>query len=98
MIKLRTSCSSYCYPKTKTNMLVVDPRSSGNFQCLECGQHLALKSLVMIVKRMKVLRWTTALGPTDSGQYRFNHLLAQDQKRYERADTGPTHSIAPRFA
>jgi hypothetical protein len=35
---------------------------------------------------VKVLRRTTALGSTHSGQYRFDHLLAKDQQRRERAD------------
>ena len=53
-------------------------RSSGNFQGLECSQHLTLKFLVMDVERMNVLGRTTALGPKDSGQDRFDHLRAQD--------------------
>jgi|SRR6516164_3674376 len=53
-------------------------RLSGNFQRLECGQHLALKLLVMGIERMKILGWTTTLRPTYSGQYWFDHLLAQD--------------------
>src|SRR5881227_4330911 len=63
-------------------------RSSGNFKCSQCGQHLDFKFLVMDIERIKVLRWTTALRPTDSGQYRFDHLLAQDQQCRQRADAG----------
>jgi hypothetical protein len=32
----------------------------------------------VLIQRMNILR-TTALRPTDSGQYRLDHLLAQDQ-------------------
>src|SRR5678815_505024 len=53
-------------------------RSSGEFQGSECGEHLALKVLVMDIQRMKVLGRTTAFGSTDPGQYRFYDLLAQD--------------------
>src|SRR4029077_3188989 len=73
-------------------------RSSGDFQGLECGQHLALKFLERVIERMKDLGWPTALRPTDSGQYWFDHLLAQDQQRRQGSDAGSAHSIAPRFA
>jgi len=66
--------------------------SRGEFQSLECGQHLTLKVLIMDVQRMKDLRRTTALEATDSGQYRFDHLLAQDQQRRQRSDAGSAHS------
>jgi hypothetical protein len=52
----------------------------------------------MDIEWMKILGWTTTLRPTYSGQYRFDHLLAQDQKRRQRPDTVPAHSIAARFA
>src|SRR4029450_2894447 len=94
----------HCYPKTKTNMFVIESKdchrvqgSSGDFQCLECGQHLALKFLVMDIQRMKVLGRTTTLGPTHPSQYRFDHLLPQDQQRRQRPDAGSAHSIPPRF-
>src|SRR5262249_16877429 len=45
----------------------------------------------------KVLWWTATLRPTDSGQYGFNHLLAQDQQRRERADAWSAHPVPPRF-
>ena len=51
----------------------------------------------MDVERMKSLGRTTALGATHSGQHRFNHLLAQDLQRHQRADGGSAYSIAPRF-
>ena len=46
---------------------------------------------------MKILGLTTTLRATYSGQYWFDHLLAQDQKRSQRPDAGPAHSIATRF-
>jgi hypothetical protein len=46
----------------------------------------------MDIQRMKDLRWTTALGATDSSEYRFDHLLAQDQQRRQRSDAGSAHS------
>jgi hypothetical protein len=67
------------YQKRKTNVFVIDPkRSSGDFQCLQCSEHLASKFTIVLIQRMNILR-TTALRPTDSGQYRLDHLLAQDQ-------------------
>src|SRR4029450_2739669 len=61
-------------------------RLSSKFQGFECDQHLDFKFLVMHIQRVKVLRRTPALGSTHSGQYRFDHLLAKDQQRRERAD------------
>src|SRR5215510_5208075 len=72
-------------------------RLSSKFQCFECGQHLNFKFLVMHIQRVKVLRRTTALGSTHSGQYRFDHLLAKDQQRRQRADAWSAHPVAPRF-
>src|SRR5215472_3408999 len=51
----------------------------------------------MQIQRVKILRRTTALGSTHSGQYRFDHLLAKDQQRRQRADAGSAHPVAPRF-
>jgi hypothetical protein len=72
-------------------------RLSSKFQGFECGQHLDFKFLVMHIERVKVLRRTTALGSTHSGQYRFDHLLAKDQQRRERADAWSAHPVPPRF-
>jgi hypothetical protein len=52
----------------------------------------------MDIEWMKILGWTTALGSAYSGQYRFDHLLAQDQKRRQRTEAVPAHSVAARFA
>src|SRR5262249_5016920 len=70
---------------------------SSKFEGFECGQHLDFKFLVMDIQRLKILRRTTALGSTHSGQYRFDHLLAKDQQRRQRADAGSAHPVPPRF-
>src|SRR6266850_156282 len=94
---LRSVCIALLSKNKNQHVCCRVQRSSSDFQCSKCSEHLALKLLVVVVERMKGLGWTTALGPTHSGQDRFDHLLAQDLQRHQRADAGSAHSIAPRF-
>jgi hypothetical protein len=88
-----------CYPKTKTNMSVIGSKDQAAiFSVCSVASISDLKFLVMDIERMNILGRTTALGPRHSGQYRFDHLLAQDQKRRQGADARSAHSVATRFA
>src|SRR5215468_3660267 len=95
----QSSCRDYVTLSENKNQHVCHrvQRLSSKFQGFECGQHLDFKFLVMHIQRVKVLRRTTALGSTHSGQYRFDHLLAKDEQRRQRADAWSAHPVPPRF-